>query len=174
MNEQNSNGAPETTNETSAPETTTAPVKAPRKSKSKAPPEQTAPPKRAPMLKLSARQRSNVDAFDNGATKSASVINHVLACAGRPLSTSEITALALVVAPDKFNERKAHGRVANHMRHLLTRALVINVGGAWRIVGAVGAATKQLRESAPAKLKRVALKGAPKNETNENEAPPAE
>lgn len=171
MNETTTNAGAElntsaetTTNETGA-QTTTAPPKQKRPPKQKG--AETAPPRKAPQLKLSARQRSNVDAFDNGAATSASVINHVLACAGRPLTTSEITALAVSAAPDKFDARKAHGRVANHMRHLLVRALVVNVGGAWRIVGAVNAATKQLVASAPAKLKRVTLKGA--KTTNENE-----
>jgi len=168
-------GAETTTNESApAPVQTAPPVKqksAPRKQTNN----DKAPPRKAPQLKLSARQRSNVDAFDNGAATSASLVNHVLACAGRPLTTSEITAMALASDTNSAfkNKDKAHGRVTNHMRHLLRRALVVNVGGAWRIVGAVGAATKQLRDAAPAKLKRISAKGAPKNETAP-EAPPAE
>lgn len=170
-------GAETTTNEAqTAPveTTTTAPPKAPRKRPAKnESAESKAPPRKAPQLKLSARQRSNVDAFDNGAATSASVINHVLACATAPLTCAEITARALAFAPDKFNEQTAHGRVSNHLRHLLVRALIVNVAGAWRIVGAVNAATKQLRDAAPAKLKRISAKGAPKNESAESEAPPA-
>jgi hypothetical protein len=168
----------ETNMTTSAPETTSAPTAPPVVSapqSEKAPPKKSAPkapPKKAPQLKLSARQRSNVDAFDNGAATSASVINHVLACAGRPLTSAEITAQALSVAPQKFDKTTAHGRVKNHLAHLLRRMLVENVGGAWRTVGAVGAATKQLRETAPAKLKALSKRGAPASETAP-EAPPA-
>jgi hypothetical protein len=155
-------------NETAPNET--AP-KAPRAPKApKAPKNSGAPPKAPPLLKLSARQRSNVDALDNGASTSASVINHVLACAGRPLSVSELTALSVSAAPDKFTKETAHGRVSNHVRHLLKRRLIENVGGAWRLVGAIGAAKKALNETAPKRLVGIVKKaprGAPANETNE-------
>ena len=74
MNETSTiSGAELNTNETSAPPTnetaqTSAP-KAPRAPKQN----KGAPPKAPPLLKLSARQRSNVDALDNGAQTSASV-----------------------------------------------------------------------------------------------------
>lgn len=173
MNETTTTGAETTTNETSAPTTTTNETttsKAPRAPRKKN--ENGAPAKAPPLLKLSARQRTNVDALDNGATTSASVINHVLACAGRPLSTSELTALSVSAAPHKFTKETAHGRVSNHVRHLLKRRLVENVGGAWRLVGAIGAAKTQLVKSAPTKLVNVckkAPKSAPAETTNENE-----
>lgn len=133
------------------------------------------PAKAAPLLKLSSRQRSNVDALDNGLSTSASVINHVLAVAGRPLSTSELTELSVAAAPDKFTKETSHGRVANHVRHLLKRRLVENTGGKWRLVGAIGAATKILKETATAKTKKVVQK-APKGEAPaaEPETPKAE
>lgn len=157
-------------NETTTNETTTgAPPKAPRV---KAPKNSGAPPKAPPLLKLSARQRSNVDALDNGAQTSASVINHVLACAGRPLNTSEITALSLSAAPAKFTRETAHGRVSNHLRHLLKRRLIENVNGAWRLVGAIGAVKAQLIKTAPPKLVNVCKKAPKGAETTTNETAP--
>ena len=102
-----------------------------------APPVETqapeAPPRKAPQIKLSARQRTNVDQFDNGARTSAGAINSVLLSATRPMTRDEITNAALAFAPERFDKLKAPGRVQNHLRHLLVRALVENVGGAWRV-----------------------------------------
>ena len=76
--------------------------------------------------------------------------------------------------PAKFTRETAHGRVSNHLRHLLKRRLIENVNGAWRLVGAIGAVKAQLIKTAPPKLVNMCKK-APKGAettTNENETAP--
>lgn len=141
-------------------ETTSAPVAPTTAKKTRA---KKAPAKKAPQFKLSARQRTNVDQFDNGAQTSAGAINAVLIAATKPLTRDEIVTAALKRFASRFDKLKAPGRVSNHLRHLLSRALVENVNGGWVV-----------RKDARAQLKKASSKKDDAGKAVEGTEPAAE
>lgn len=150
-----------TTTETTV-ETTSAPV-APEKTTAKKTGAKKAGAKKVPQFKLSARQRTNVDQFDNGAQTSAGAINAVLIAATKPLTRDEIVTAALKRFASRFDKLKAPGRVSNHLRHLLSRALVENVNGGWVV-----------RKDARAQLKKASSKKDDAGKAVEGTEPAAE